>query len=89
MSVTIQRNPKTTYKLVDSVVYILDPRTSTIHTLNDTSSFIWNHIKKPVKIGDLVALITEEYDVPYKTAQKDADVFIKKYIAAGYIKRVY
>jgi hypothetical protein len=83
-----RRDNKITYKLVDSTVYILHTQTNTIHTLNETASFIWNHLDKPTTIGDLARLITETYDTTYSEALKDTNNFINKYISSGYVKYV-
>jgi hypothetical protein len=84
-SQTIQRNDTITYKTVGSTVYILDPKTNTIHTLNGTGSFIWNKIKKPTTMEALVSSITEEYNVTQKEALVDTQSFVKKYREYGYI----
>lgn len=76
----IKRSKQVIFKEVEGIVYILDPRNSTIHTLNETASFIWRHLKTPCSIKELTTLMTENFDVEEKKATVDIEDFISQYL---------
>lgn len=49
-----------------------------IFLLTETGAFLWKLIENGTPENELVNKLTEEFDVPPETAQKDLDSFIKK-----------
>lgn len=45
-------------------------------TVNALGSFIWEVLQQPVTLDELVARITEEYEVDAATARSDAEEFL-------------
>lgn len=76
----IRKSKKIISKEVDGVVYILDPRNSTVHTLNETASFIWWCLKVPRSLKQLISLMVEEFKVGEKKAAQDIEDFILHYL---------
>lgn len=57
---------------------------SNIISMNETSAYLWNAIQgKDFTVGDLVKLLTQEYDVDEQTARKDAQALAKQWLEAG------
>lgn len=83
----IKRNKSVIFKEVDETVYILDPRNSTVHTLNETASFIWRCLKKPCTLKRLVSLMIKEFDVEAKKAAVDLEDFILQYLKEQFLVR--
>lgn len=74
------------FKEVDGVIYILDARTNTIHTLNESASFIWRHTQKPISIAKLTQLLLSAFAATPREATKDVREFVTEYIGRGFIK---
>lgn len=49
-----------------------------IMSINETGAFLWNLMKDGAEKAELVAKMTEEYDVTPDVAQRDVDVFIEQ-----------
>jgi hypothetical protein len=69
--------------------YVLVPVTNNIadmhsvYTLNETGAFIWDHIDGIRSVEDIIASVTEEYEIDYENASEDVFSFIddmSKYI---------
>ena len=82
----IARNKKTIFKEVGNTVYILDTTNTTIHTLNETASFIWKLAQKPVDLDTIVERVCEEFNVDRAKALNDIKEFVNKYIQQRYLK---
>ena len=60
---------------------------SRIISMNESSAYLWSKIEsKDFSSNDLVALLTEEYDVDEETAKKDVDALLSKWQEAGIIE---
>lgn len=84
----IKRNKETIFKEVDDVVYILDPRKATIHTLNRTASFIWKKLEKPISIKALTFLVCDKFEVERSEAQSNIIQFAAKYLQEEFLKKI-
>lgn len=49
---------------------------NSVYTLNETGAFIWDHIDGKRCVEELINVLTLEYDIDNKTAQKDIFSFI-------------
>ncbi|MBI5620159.1 PqqD family protein [Candidatus Gottesmanbacteria bacterium] len=63
----------------NGTIYIVDPTTETIHTLNETASAIWRYLYKPRSIKNIIRLVTEEFDVGSERAKEDVIKFLTDY----------
>ena len=63
--------------------YVLVPVTNNIadmtsvYTLNDTAAFIWEHIDGKRSVGDIIKVVTAEYDIDMSSAEADVLSFIE------------
>ncbi|HKZ34571.1 MAG TPA: PqqD family protein [Patescibacteria group bacterium] len=79
LSSVVRQNQKIITKVVGGKVYLLDPETVTVRTLNSVAGYLWQLLKKPVSVRALVSRITEEFDVETKTAKSDILEFLNHY----------
>jgi len=62
--------------------YVLVPVTNNIadmhsvYTLNETGAFIWEHIDGERSVEEIIAAVTEEYEIDNKSASEDVFSFI-------------
>ncbi len=49
-----------------------------LFTLNETGKFIWECLDEKNTFDDIVALLTEEFDIDENTARTDVELFLKK-----------
>jgi hypothetical protein len=47
-----------------------------VYTLNETGAFIWEQIDGKRSVGEIIAALTEEYDIEVKSAEADVLSFI-------------
>ncbi|MBR1656214.1 MAG: PqqD family protein [Prevotella sp.] len=60
---------------------------SNIISMNESSAYLWtNVVGKEFSANDLVALLTEQYDVDEETAFNDAQALIQQWLEAGIIE---
>jgi hypothetical protein len=57
-------------KLVDEVA-ILQVSSGQYFGLDSVGAFIWDRIQQPQQVNDVIALLTEEYDVERSAAEHD------------------
>lgn len=76
------------YREMGGIIYILDPKTATIRTLNESASFLWKALKKPLTLHDLTDLVCREYEVSEKTAKNDTEEFVSRYLEQGFLQTI-
>jgi hypothetical protein len=63
--------------------YILVPITdniadmNSVYTLNETGAFIWDKVDGKRNLEEIIAALTEEYDIDTQNAEKDVFSFIE------------
>lgn len=65
------KNEKIAYRNIDGEVVIIYLKDNTLHILNPVATFIWEHFDARTQIKDIIKEVSEEFDVDYKTAEKD------------------
>lgn len=56
-----------------------------LHTLNETGSFIWENIDGKRSIGDILALMREEFELPDEGPEVDVSRFIEELADKGIV----
>ncbi|MBA4323281.1 MAG: PqqD family protein [Odoribacter sp.] len=49
---------------------------NSVYTLNETGAFIWEKIDGKRTVGEIIASLTEEYEIDNETASKDVLDFV-------------
>jgi len=76
------------YSRLGDEVAILELDRGVYYGLNDTGSFLWNLMKKPVRVNEMRAALVEEFDVDADTAEKDLLRVLADLRDAGLIEHV-
>ena len=76
------------YSHLGDEVDILELDRGVYYGLNDTGSFLWNLMKKPVRVNEMRAALVEEFDVDADTAEKDLLRVLADLRDAGLIEHV-
>jgi hypothetical protein len=69
-------------------VAILELDRGVYYGLNDTGSFLWNLMQKPVRVNEMRAALVEEFDVDADTAEQDLLRVLADLRDAGLIEHV-
>jgi hypothetical protein len=69
-------------------VAILELDRGVYYGLNDTGSFLWNLMQKPVRVNEMRTALVEEFDVDAETAEKDLLRVLADLRDAGLIEHV-
>jgi len=54
-------------------------------SVNSTGSFIWDQLEKNITMDELVAALTDYYDIDAETARRDAEGFVDTLKGVGAI----
>ena len=49
---------------------------SAMITVNETGSFLWQHLKNETTVEELAEKLTKEYDIDFETAKADTQDFV-------------
>ena len=71
-------NEKIAYRVIDGEAVIIDLKGNTYNILNPVATFIWEHLDGHTQLKEIIRWLSEEFDVDYKTAEKDCMDFISK-----------
>ena len=76
LNITIQRNPDILASDLDGEKVMMSIQQGEYYGLGKTGTFIWDHIEKPVKLDDLLGLITSRFEVSREQCFEDIKPFI-------------
>lgn len=76
LETTIQRNTEILTSDLDGEKVMMSIKRGEYYGLGKTGTFIWNNIDDPIKISDLVAMITKKYNVDKNQCFEDISPFI-------------
>ncbi len=76
------------YSRLGDEVAILELDRGVYYGLNDTGSFLWNLMQKPVRVNEMRAALVEEFDVDAVTAEQDLLRVLADLRDAGLIEHV-
>ena len=76
----IQRNNEILTSDLDGEKVMMSIKFGEYYGLGKTGSFIWDNIEKPIKICDLIDLITETFNIEKEQCYNDISPFISDLI---------
>ncbi|MGE0090834.1 MAG: lasso peptide biosynthesis PqqD family chaperone [Bacteroidales bacterium] len=76
LETTIQQNKDILTSTIDGEKVMMSIRFGEYYGLGMTGSFIWDHIEQPIKIIDLVKLITDKFAVEKEKCFNDISPFL-------------
>lgn len=59
------------WRIIEGQAFIVNTKTSHLHELNMTATFVWEHIDGKNGIDELAKLLSGEYDIDPSAAAKD------------------
>ena len=74
----VSRNSKIAWQIIDQKIVLVSPKQMKIHILSGTGSHIWNHLKEPTSVENLVEKVVEEYDTTKEKAREDVNTFLEQ-----------
>lgn len=83
---TIQRNPHTAFRSLEAEGLIMDPETSSLHSINEVGCVIWEFISEPRKVGDVVEKVLQEFECDRETATQDTLDFVQTLTEQGLLE---
>ncbi len=76
----IKKNRDVVQKELNGITYLMNPHDKTVHTLNETASFIWKSFNTPTSIQMIADKLTSEYKIDKHKALEDILDFVEMYI---------
>lgn len=75
-------------KPAKSGLFIVDPDKGTYSHLEGVALIIWSNLKTKKTKPALLKIITNEYEIDQRTAEKDLDEFLKQAIKLGFVETI-
>lgn len=66
------------FRTISGKAYIVNPRDSILHELNETGTFIWNMLEKSVSENEIISALSKEFAVSRDEAARDAREFLSE-----------
>ncbi len=73
---------------IDNQTFILLPKKGKLVELNKTASFIWEKLRKPQTINQIIKSLCHKFEIPSSAAEKDVRATIDKFSKLKLIKGV-
>jgi hypothetical protein len=83
-----QRLEKARIKKVGDDLALYVPEQRAIHVLNQTALFIWECLKEPATLEELLFMLTEAFEGEKKAMEKDLGETIDLLLKNGLVRRV-
>lgn len=72
----ISRGPALAYRMLGDETIVMSSGDSTLFSLDEVASFIWQRADGQTPLSAIVAAICDEYEVTPEAAQRDAEEFV-------------
>ena len=73
-------------RTIEGQAYIINTRTSMLHELDETGTFLWENMGKSSDEESLVKLLLNEYDVSPESAKTDVGEFLRTLESLGIVE---
>ena len=83
-----KRSVRMASRTVDQEAVIVEPRTGTVHVLNEVASLVWNSIDGNRTVVDLSEMISEVFDVQPDQVSEDVYTFLRNSEQQGLVEFV-
>ena len=84
----LQRQHEVAWRLIDGEAVVITPVDSTMHSLNDTGTRIWEAIDGQRSLKEVAQLLATEFEVDRDRAQKDTLWFVECLAKKGLVDKV-
>jgi hypothetical protein len=72
------QNPQAAWRVYDGEAVIVSPEDSTLHTLNEVGTLVWEAADGRTPLAAIVARVCAQYDVDARAAERDVDAFVER-----------
>lgn len=79
----IAQNPDTPARTIDGEAIVITPHDSTLHTLNETATYIWDRADGTRTLEQIAQQMLEEFEVEPETLKADALAFVEEAVQKG------
>jgi hypothetical protein len=79
----IAQNPDTPARTIEGEALVITPHDSTLHTLNETATFIWDRADGTRTLGAIALEMIEAFEVDEATLRADAIEFVEEAVQKG------
>jgi hypothetical protein len=79
------QNPLAAWRVYDGEAVIVSPTDSTLHTLNEVGTLVWEAADGQTPVAAIVARLCAEYDVAASDAERDVEAFVERLREKGLI----
>lgn len=79
----IAQNPDTPARTIDGEAIVITPHDSTLHTLNETATYIWDRADGTRTLEEIAAEMLEEFETDAETLRADALDFVQTAVDKG------
>jgi hypothetical protein len=80
-----QKNPQFFSKVFDDKWVLLKQDSDYCYKLSKTAGFLWEKLKEPKSLENLLKAIIQTYGVNKETAKKDLEIFLKNGVKNGFL----
>ena len=81
----VLQNPLAAWRVYDGEAVIVSPEDSTLHTLNEVGTLVWEAADGRTSLAAIAARICERYEVDAPAAAHDVDAFVDALLERGLI----
>lgn len=81
----VAQNPDTPARTIDGEAIVITPHDSTLHTLNETATFIWDRADGTRTLEQISAEMLAEFEVDEETLRADALAFVEEAVQKGLV----
>ena len=81
----IVQNPQAAWRVYDGEAVIVSPEDSTLHTLNEVGTLVWEAADGHTPLSAIVTRICARYDVDAPAAERDVEIFVAELRERGLI----
>lgn len=81
----ITKTNNTASRVIEGKAFIINTKTSTLHELDETGTFIWKQIEKKRNSEEIISSLTAEFEVTGKQAEADLNEFLDELNKKGVI----
>lgn len=79
------QNPQAAWRVYDGEAVIVSPEDSTLHTLNEVGTLVWEAADGRTPLSAIVTRICARYDVDAPAAERDVESFVETLRERGLI----
>ena len=79
----VAQNPDTPARTIAGEAVVITPADSTLHTLNETATFIWERADGTRTLEQIAAELEAEFDVDPAILRSDAESFVTEAVTKG------